>query len=233
LIIKFNFSITIPDRLIWPFVALVLFYRRIHYGYPFRRIPLTQGKYAIVDPEDYERLNKHKWYVQRTKQMFYALRRAKGHERAKGQIVWMHRDILPPPEGMCIDHIKNNSLDNRKQTCASQLRHRTQETEEKWLSKPLQSTKASLTTQARENGAQPFESTANTNISAFFKTKSMPQKLMMRQLVNSTENSHHLILNVKFEILNLRCEILAAKSRSLSGPDGMMRQGSITENLRY
>jgi len=112
--IKFNFSITIPDRLIGPFVALVLFYRRICYGYPFRRIPLTQGKYAIVDPKDYEQLNKHKWYVQRTKQMFYALRRAKGHERAKGQIVWMHRSILPPPEGMCIDHINNNSLDNRK-----------------------------------------------------------------------------------------------------------------------
>ena len=114
MIIKFNFSITIPDRLIGPFVALVLFYRRIHYGYPFRRIPLTQGKYAIVDPDDYERLNKHKWYVQRTKQMFYALRRAKGHERAKGQVVWMHRSILPPPEGMCTDHINNNSLDNRK-----------------------------------------------------------------------------------------------------------------------
>ncbi len=114
MIIKFNFPITIPDRLTGPFVALVLFYRRIHYGYPFRRIPLTQGQYAIVDPKDYEQLNKHKWYVQRTKQMFYAVRRAKGHERAKGQIVWMHRSILPPPEGMCIDHINNNSLDNRK-----------------------------------------------------------------------------------------------------------------------
>ena len=102
-------------------MALALLYRRIRYGYPFRRIRLTQGKYAIVDPEDYERLNKHKWYVQRTKQMFYALRRAKGHERANGQIVWMHRSILPPPEGMCTDHINNNSLDNRK----ANLRHAT------------------------------------------------------------------------------------------------------------
>jgi len=113
-IIKLNFSITIPDCPTRPFVALALFFRRIRYGYPFRRIPLTQGKYAIVDPEDYERLSKHKWYVQRTKQMFYALRRAKGHERAKGQVVWMHRYILPTPEGMCTDHINNNGLDNRK-----------------------------------------------------------------------------------------------------------------------
>lgn len=112
--IKLNFSITIPDWLTAPFIALALLYRRIRYGYPFRRIPLTQGKYAIVDPEDFELLNKDKWYVQRTKQMFYALRRAKGRERTNGQTVWMHRSILPPPEGMCTDHINNNSLDNRK-----------------------------------------------------------------------------------------------------------------------
>jgi len=89
-------------------------YRRIRYGYPFRRIPLTQGKYAIVDPEDYERVNKHKWHAQGTGRIFYAVRRAKGRERTKGQIVWMHRCIFQPPEGMCIDHINNNALDNRK-----------------------------------------------------------------------------------------------------------------------
>jgi hypothetical protein len=113
-IIKLNFSITVPDWFSIPFVALALLYRRIWYGYPFRRIPLTQGKYAIVDPEDYERLSKHKWHLQRTKQMFYAVRRAKGHERTYGQTVWMHRYICPPPEGMCTDHINNNGLDNRK-----------------------------------------------------------------------------------------------------------------------
>lgn len=26
----------------------------------------------------------------------------------------MHHCIFPPPEGMCIDHINNNALDNRK-----------------------------------------------------------------------------------------------------------------------
>jgi hypothetical protein len=111
--IKLNFSISVPDWLTVPFIALALFYRRIHYGYPFRRIPLTQGKYAIVDPEDFDRLNKYKWHLQRTNQTFYAVRRAKGRERANGQVVWMHRSILPPPEGMCTDHINNNGLDNR------------------------------------------------------------------------------------------------------------------------
>ncbi len=110
--IRFYFDI--PDRLIQPLVWLALVYRRIRFGYPFRRIPLTQGKYAIVDPEDYERINKHKWHVQRSGRIFYAVRRAKGHERTKGQIVWMHHCIFQPPEGMCIDHINNNALDNRK-----------------------------------------------------------------------------------------------------------------------
>jgi hypothetical protein len=113
-VIKLDFSITIPDMLAAPVVAVVLLYRRIRYGYAFRRIPLTQGKYAIVDPEDFERLNQHKWHIQRTNHTFYAVRRAKGRERARGQIVFMHRAILPPPEGMCVDHANNNGLDNRK-----------------------------------------------------------------------------------------------------------------------
>jgi len=95
-------------------VPLALLYRRIRYGYPFRRIPLAQGKYAIVDPDDYERLSRHKWQLQRTRHMLYATRRAKGREGTRGQIVWMHRYIFPSPEGMCVDHINNKALDNRK-----------------------------------------------------------------------------------------------------------------------
>ena len=32
-------------------------------GEDFRLIPLTQGKFAIVDAEDYDRLAQHKWYA--------------------------------------------------------------------------------------------------------------------------------------------------------------------------
>ena len=113
MIIKFNFSITIPDRLIGPFVALVLFYRRISYGYPFRRIPLTQGQYAIVDPDDYKRLNKYKWHAVKSKNTFYAVRRIHLGKN-KWKHIKMHREILDPPDHLYVDHINHNGLDNRK-----------------------------------------------------------------------------------------------------------------------
>jgi hypothetical protein len=83
--IKFDLSITItvPDRLGRFFIALVLLYRRARYGYPFRRIPLTQGKYAIVDPEDFERLNKHKWCAVKRGNTFYAIRTAGSRRNVK------------------------------------------------------------------------------------------------------------------------------------------------------
>ena len=111
--ITFNFSITIPDRLLWPFVAMVLLYRRARYGYVFRRIPLTQGKYAIVDPEDFTRLNKHKWHANKAKNTFYASRTIRlGKNKLKH--IKMHREIIDAPGHLFVDHINHHGYDNRK-----------------------------------------------------------------------------------------------------------------------
>jgi len=107
-------SFTIPDWLVWPLVVLVLSYRRINYGYPFRRIPLTQGKYAIVDPENYERLNKYKWYASKGGSTFYAVRSAWDSINKKKRTIKMHREIINPPYPLVVDHINRNGLDNRK-----------------------------------------------------------------------------------------------------------------------
>jgi len=95
-------------------VQLALLYRRLRYGYAFRRIPLTQGKYAIVDPDDFERLNKHKWYAVQCKNTCYAGRNSRPGASQKRLYIKMHRVVLKPPEGFIVDHINRNGLDNRK-----------------------------------------------------------------------------------------------------------------------
>ena len=70
-----------------------------------KRIPLTQGKFALVDDEDFEELNKHKWCYS----IGYAQRRI-----SKTRLLLMHRVILWAEKGQMVDHINMNGLDNRK-----------------------------------------------------------------------------------------------------------------------
>lgn len=80
-----------------------------------KEIQLTKGYVAIVDDEDFECVNRHKWVVlvnkeRRTK---YVMRtETKDGKRAK---VYLHRFITNPPEGMVVDHINGDGLDNRKE----------------------------------------------------------------------------------------------------------------------
>ncbi|MFC1794763.1 AP2 domain-containing protein [Planctomycetota bacterium] len=104
------------------FIALTLYYRRGRYGYRFRRIPLTQGKYAIVDPEDFERLNKHKWYVSKSPNTFYAVRNIRIGPRKRNIRIRMHREVIHPPDHLVVDHINHDGLDNRKANLRSATR---------------------------------------------------------------------------------------------------------------
>jgi hypothetical protein len=96
-------------------ISLLLSYRRLRYGYPFRKIPLTQGKFAIVDPDDYPRLAKYKWHLARSPTGSYAVRWHRLQNSKHRQRIWMHRQIIHLPQSMVCDHINRNSLDNRKQ----------------------------------------------------------------------------------------------------------------------
>jgi hypothetical protein len=97
-----------------PFVWLALLYRRLRYGYPFRRIPLTQGKIAIVDPEDYKHLKKYKWYARKSRRTFYAVCYITKPKYLGRRNVYMHQLVIHVPAGMDCDHINHNGLDNRK-----------------------------------------------------------------------------------------------------------------------
>ncbi len=70
-------------------------------------IPITQGRETLVDAEDVEFLGQFNWrWVSWKTQIGYA-------SLPEGQGT-MHRILMRNPEGMCIDHINGNSLDNRK-----------------------------------------------------------------------------------------------------------------------
>ena len=82
-----------------------------------REISLTQGYVALVDDEDYERVNQYKWHYCQG----YAVRKPHiGYKKRIGQL--MHRFINKTKDGFHTDHINGNGLDNRKinlRTCTA------------------------------------------------------------------------------------------------------------------
>lgn len=72
-----------------------------------KKIKLTQGKYALVDDDDYEEASKHKWSFSHG----YAKRSGPRPQSLK---IYMHRVIMEAKTGQMVDHINGNGLDNRK-----------------------------------------------------------------------------------------------------------------------
>jgi len=89
-------------------------------GATVKKIKLTQDKEALVDDEDYEMLNEHKWYAAKdwsikNKDKFYVQRKSPTGPNGKQKTILMHRVITNAPKGMHVDHINGNPLDNRKE----------------------------------------------------------------------------------------------------------------------
>ena len=77
-----------------------------------KKIPLTQGKFAIVDDADFEWLSQWKWCARPDRRNWYAMRRV--WKNGKSVTIWMHRQILNTPPGKETDHINSDGLDNRR-----------------------------------------------------------------------------------------------------------------------
>jgi hypothetical protein len=108
-----TYSISIPQWIDRIFTLPLMAYRKLKYGYTFRRIPLGDGIYTIVDVDVYYRLSHYKWHLKGCKaNKFYAVMDVKiGHGRTR--VVSLHREIMNEPKGFLVDHKNNNSLDNR------------------------------------------------------------------------------------------------------------------------
>jgi len=82
-------------------------------GEIMKKIPLTCDKFALIDDEDFERVNQYKWYAKRPKNkngIWYA------SGCVNGETISMHRFILglKKGDGQITDHIDDNGLNNQK-----------------------------------------------------------------------------------------------------------------------
>jgi hypothetical protein len=75
-----------------------------------KKIKLTQGKYALVDDEDFEWVNYFKWQVGIKYKGGY--RYASTTHKKKG--ILMHRFIMKAVKGIEIDHIDGNTFNNQR-----------------------------------------------------------------------------------------------------------------------
>jgi hypothetical protein len=116
-----HLPIPVPNFLESFFVAILLFYRKNRYNCAFRKIYLTRGKYAIVSPEDFEEVNRHKWRaINNHNETFYAVRMTYTGGRKKQ--IMMHREIMKLPpfdsaqgrKGFVVDHGDGDGLNNTR-----------------------------------------------------------------------------------------------------------------------
>lgn len=72
-------------------------------------IPLTRGKVALVDAEDYEWLMQWRWRVSPDG---YAVRNSDYVKGQKRTTLHMHREIIKAPKGIKVDHRDRSTLYN-------------------------------------------------------------------------------------------------------------------------
>jgi hypothetical protein len=80
-------------------------------------IPLTQGKIALIDDEDYPSIARYRWYARKdriNKELFYAYRTVRRHPYRL--TIAMHNQILGIKG---VDHKNGDGLDNRRENLRS------------------------------------------------------------------------------------------------------------------
>ena len=68
---------------------------------------------AVVDDGEYGYLSQYKWHTFRAGNTYYAARN-KYNEQGFRVTSLMHREISPPPDGMEIDHMDGDGLNNSR-----------------------------------------------------------------------------------------------------------------------
>lgn len=66
-------------------------------------LPLTKGRYVVIDKDDYESVKDIKWFFDGR----YAANKI-------GKKIYLHRILMKSPKGEVVDHINGDKLDCRK-----------------------------------------------------------------------------------------------------------------------
>ena len=107
-----NITLSIPSWLDFIFACPVLLYRRLKFGYTFRKITLGDGEFTMVDQKDFYRFSKYHWYFSSSGKKLYVSRSVRvGPEKVR--TVRLHREIIRPAKGLVVDHRDGNTFDNR------------------------------------------------------------------------------------------------------------------------
>lgn len=75
-------------------------------------VPLTQGKVALIDAIDLDRVSQHKWRAVKWSSGFYA--ETSVYDGEKFVNVRMHRFIVDAPDDTDVDHIDHDGLNNTR-----------------------------------------------------------------------------------------------------------------------
>lgn len=75
-------------------------------------IPLTRGKVALIDDEDFDVVKKYKWHACPSHRGLYAITNVRRND--KRTTIGMHRLILGLKGKDVCDHINHDGLDNRR-----------------------------------------------------------------------------------------------------------------------
>lgn len=79
---------------------------------PVKALPLTKGKVAIIDPEDYPLVSQYSWHAIYASHSWYAVRDNRDHNRTRGTSrVYLHKLLTGYAR---TDHHNGNGLDNRR-----------------------------------------------------------------------------------------------------------------------
>lgn len=81
-------------------------------GFGVHLVPLTRGKFALIDSADAEEVGRYNWMALKGSHGWYAVRFVE--RRGRRSCIYMHRQLMRAMPGIEVDHRDLDSLDNRR-----------------------------------------------------------------------------------------------------------------------